>query len=297
MKKVWIIAKKVLLDNLGIIKTLTYLIFMIISSVLIFCLSAPQETSLLYWQGNLNGIFFLLGFFWIVGVPFLLYIGSIAIGMISKEINEGTIMLIFTRPVERNEFLVGKFLGVFFYSLILNAFLLFFIPSLSAVFLGLDNVLLFELYKISIALFIYSIFLGLFISSFGILLSARFENNIISMAILFVVILITYFFTFMIRSIGIKLFLPDLALLFGIISIGFFDIFGIKMLPPFKTEFFSKITGMYSPIHIRGGFLNRILEPIKVINIPLIIVIMIILILVVGLGFLAFYILNKKEIY
>jgi ABC-type transport system involved in multi-copper enzyme maturation permease subunit len=296
MKKIWIIGKKVLLDNLGIVKTLSYLFFMIISSVLIFCLSSEQRASLLYWQGASVGVFFLLGFFWIVGVPFLLYIGSIAIGLISKEINEGTIMLIFTRPVKRSEFLIGKFLGVFFYGIFLNAFLLFFIPSLSAIFLKFDSAFLFELYKVAFALFIYSIFLTLFISSIGILLSSKFENNIISMAILFVIILVTYFLPFMVRSIYKQIFLPDLALLLGAMASSFFDGFGAKMLPLFKSEFFSKMTGIYSSI---GGvsFLYEIIEPIKVVNIPLAVSVFITIVLALCLGFLALYILNKKEIY
>ncbi|MBS3151861.1 ABC transporter permease [Candidatus Woesearchaeota archaeon] len=300
MNKALIIAKQTFIENLSLKKTWIYFIFVVSITLLGLKLSIqPGYLNFIDKNAEFVSWYFLMGFFWIVGLPYMLYIGALSVNSVSKEINDGTIMLVFTRPLRRYEFLLGKFLGLFFYGLFINTMILFFVSSLVGIFYALDATIMKSLYTASFSLFFYNILLTFFIISFGMFLSSNIKKNIISMSVLFVLILSIFFIPPIINAtIGsYQDKVPDLAFLLGSTSVKILETFGIDLTPAAKENIASP-TGVFSNIYFQSTNLpSYVMEPAKVSNISLFLLVIIILILTSLLYYLGLLIIKKKEIY
>ncbi len=191
--KFLIVMKKTFIDSFSVLKTSIYIsIILIFSYFLIFkdAESYMQQTSsLLEIQSKLVSNYFTMGFFIVVGIPFILYLILLSAGIISREIDKGTFLLIFSRPVKKFDILFGKFLGIFFYFFLINSFILFLLPSLESLFLGLSKSTLFLLYKTSFVLLIYSSFIIFFIVCLALVFSTKFRKTITTAIILIMIII------------------------------------------------------------------------------------------------------------
>jgi ABC-type transport system involved in multi-copper enzyme maturation permease subunit len=196
MNKTITIAKRTLLDNFNR-KSLLFLLFILITSVLFL-----QSGIVSKYNVNLNDFrvlealytskFLMIGFIWTLGIPVLIYFALLISGSISKEINSGMTLLVLTRPVKREEYLLGKFLGYWKFFNLFNLISLILIPAANNVFFGMPAAYLIPMYKVALALFVYGIILTAILTSLGIMLSCKIKRSLISLMVLFVFLLTIY---------------------------------------------------------------------------------------------------------
>ena len=129
-----LIAKREFMEKSNTKKTLMYIAFVVITSLLLI----KALSGMGFGESPLDQFFF-IGYFWTIGLPLVVYLGSLSIGTISKEITEGNLLLLFSHPIKRVEYLFGKFGGLLFYSLLINFFTLGLTSSLIGVVFGMGE--------------------------------------------------------------------------------------------------------------------------------------------------------------
>gem|GEM_PF-3562950 len=305
MKNGLIIGKQTLIDCFGIKKNWLYLLFIIITSSLlakvIFSNLAGSTSFTDQFYGSVSGLF-LIGFFWIVGIPYFIYLGAISVGAVSREFNEGTAMLIFARPVRRLEFIIGKALGIITYGILLNVISILFIASVIGIMFGLDYATLLALYNTSFALIIYSVFVTLLITSVGLFISLIVKKTIISMTLLFVFILLVFVFPPVINySLESKIgnyqeTIPDFAFLLGSLSTGILNSFNLDLDSTTKNSL-SLVTNTYTESTYSVPIPYGLIDNPKTSDMHLIVPIILFIGIFLVLFYLGLYILKRKEIY
>ncbi|MEN6618021.1 MAG: Gldg family protein [Rikenellaceae bacterium] len=86
--------------------------------------------SLAYMQGNLSMTLFAhphRGFFTIIQQYLYLYIPLLTMGLMSKELSSGSIKLLYSSPVTNAQIILGKYLSMIFYALIITGILMIFV--------------------------------------------------------------------------------------------------------------------------------------------------------------------------
>ena len=187
MNKIIQIAGRTLSSNLNF-KAMIYVFFILITSILFFYFNVAFFQSfndLRTLNAAYSTAFLSMALVWMLGIPAFFYFGYLLANSISEDINSGIALLIFTRPITRREFLLGRFLGLFTFFNIIHFLLLFSFPAIANIFLGVQSVFLFSMFKVSFALFPYTILLSFAFASFGILLSTGIRKSLFSLAILF----------------------------------------------------------------------------------------------------------------
>lgn len=255
MNKTLSITYRTLTANLNL-KNAIYLLFILLTSLIFFQFNIFPTREL-----NLNNLqvvealftnkFLWWGFIWLIGIPAFLYFSFLISNSISREITSGTALLIFTRPVKRIEFVLGRFLGFWLFFNLINAVILFFIPALQNLLFRMPNLLLFPMYKISFLLLLYSFFFTAIISSLGVLLSSKFKKSLISLAAFFVLFILTYF----LPIINSQLRIPNLPYLLK----PFFSLpFSYLNLLPAAAKMLNLFTNTYqvSPLIVINNFIN-----------------------------------------
>jgi len=301
MNKISIILKKTLVDCFSIKKTALYLVFMLITSYFFafkFNIRSFSNMLFLDQQATLVSNYFLVGFIWIVGIPYLLYLIILSANTLTKEISSGTFLLLFSRPIKKLDILLGKFSGILIYLMLINAYILFLLPSLVGLFYGLSSSLVYSLYKVSGVLFLYGIFITAFIMALSFLLSTKFKKATTTSVILFAIVLSIFLLPFLTTNIAQKDVGYNLGYSFGSLGISMLESVNLDLNPNTKEQFGS-LTGVYSlsrgspvvnyPYEIREPAKNRILP--SFLN----------LLLIVALSIVMFYVsylfLRRKEIY
>lgn len=293
--KSFIIMKKKLLDNFSIFKTFIYIfIILIISYYLIFKTANihSPNLSLLDVQAQLVSNYFMFGFFIIIGIPFLLYLVLLSAGAISREVDKGTFLLIFSRPIRRFDVLLGKFLGIFIYFFLVNAFILFLLPALGSLFLGLSTSTLFLLYKTSFILLIYSIFITAFIVSLAFVFSSKFKKTIATAVILFIIVL----GIFLIPAANLGGQETKYTNSFASLGLNILNGFNLDLSPNSKREF-GQITGTYEARAEASTYPSQIVEPSRIKSIPSWLSLILIIFLSSALFLLSYFFIKRKEIY
>ena len=308
MRNIILISKKEFSRHLGIMKNIIYLSLMVVVAILIFYFSLSSVSEYQDVNTYLSGLIVIVGFYWIAGTPYLIYMGTLTIGTISNEFKKGTILLILTRPIKRIEFFLGKFLGLFIYGILLNMTTILFVTSLVCIIFRLPNSITISAYYASFSFIIYSGILCAFIIVFGLILSTIIKSSRISMTILFVLILSLLFLPLFLKEMSpeYQKKFPDPAFLFGSTNIGISEILGLKIHPSVITGL-SQFSGIYknNPSYNSKHFNYQniiypeyiLKKPLKILNIPFYISVIIMLILVLFIFITSFLIFKRKEFY
>jgi len=295
--KILIIMKKNLLDNFSIIKTSLYVILILAISYFSIFQSRYFESgySFLDVQANLISQYFTMGFFFIVGIPYLLYLILLSAGVVSKEIDDGTFLLIFSRPVKRIDVLFGKFLGIFSYLTLVNAYILFTLPSLGALFFGLSKSTLFLLYEVSITLFLYGLLVTLFTLSLVFAFSSKFKKIVLISIALFIIVS-AIFITPMVINMGFA----DMKTQtnpFASLGVNILERFDLDLSPDSKVSF-SMFTGTYVSGYTYSNLYSPELQaPSRIKNIPSWLSVTLTLFLSSIFFLLSYLFIRRREIY
>ena len=293
------IMRKHLLDNLELKKTLIYYFLMLGSSLAFLILTKPRPTSnFLAYKATLVSNYFLVGYLWICGLPFLLYTIYLSAGCISKEVSKGTFLLVLSRPVKRSHIIIGKFLSIVLYGMIINFALLAALPAGLVLFLHLDTTIVVALYKASLALMLYTLIISSLITSLGMVFSSKFENVIVTTIILIVGVLLILFLPTIFRVIirTSTIIGPD----FFTCSTGvnLLHIFGEDLANDLKGQLFSLMCGLYP-----STMWTQLYYPSWLISPPVLhselfwLAPWLIVALIICLLFISYFIFKNKEIY
>lgn len=147
------------------------------------------------------GLFGVVSFMWITGIPFLLIIIGFGSGLIMDEETDGTLLLLVSKPIKRYKIVLGKFIG-----LIISGFLLQVTCILGGAILfynitGIDPDSLKLLIKILPGIIIYSLIVLLLFSTLSILLATILRKKVSAIIILLLLIMLTYGLTIILRDI------------------------------------------------------------------------------------------------
>jgi ABC-type transport system involved in multi-copper enzyme maturation permease subunit len=229
MNKIIQVALNFIRRNLNL-KSLIYILFILLSSLIFFFISTSNlhsnlnENDLRVWDSNYSGAFLIVGLLWIIGIPFFVYLSFFLAKSISDEVSSGTALLILTRPVSRKEFILGKFFGITFFFTLINGIILFTLPPIINL-LGVSAVYIPSLMLTSLALFFYGIILCFVFSAIGIFFSSTINKNLISVSLLFILIILSFFVPFIFSSMNKDIFFPLKPFSFIL------DLFPLKFTP------------------------------------------------------------------
>ena len=172
------------------------------------------------------------------------------------------------------------------------------IPSIAGLILNLDNSTLYSLYKVSLVLSTYNIFITLFFTSLGFLFSTKIKKSVVVNSVLFIVILLIFITPLLSGSLFKKDLKYDPSYFLGSLSEDLLEKKDL-MLNNEQKSMFSIFTKVYSK-NIDSSqvdsyfYLN---EPAKVKRLPLYLNMSIFIIISILFLTIANFILSRKEIY
>jgi len=184
-----IIAKKTLLfDLFSIQKLLASVFFMLIVPIVAHSLvTVPADTSI-FDEGYLSFIIY----FYTYGLVFPIIIVASAGPLISEEVNSGTMLILVSKPIDRTRIMIGKFIALILFGMILSICTLSIISIMASMSYSTGEIpLFFGIF------FIYSMCVLLFFGGFTLGLSGIFKKpkNVLLLPLLIVI------FTFLIMFI------------------------------------------------------------------------------------------------
>jgi len=203
-----VIALKTMEDMFSLRRTLLFLIVIAIVPFLGFASfagGAPggsggdmfSSTTFAMQNQMVVGFFIVLAFMWIGGIPLVL-LASVTCGdFISKEDQDGTLLLLVSKPVRRYEIIIGKFLAFMLNAMLLEAAALLVSLLTITSLMQIDVYIFNNLLSILPYMFLYSVFVAFIFGCIATSLSSLFKSRIKTIMIL-VSITILIFFGFMV---------------------------------------------------------------------------------------------------
>ena len=201
-----IVMLKTLKDLLSLKRSL---IFLLLCLVPVFVISGAVKEggpfnfaamSLAMQTQTVGGLFIVLSFVWLAGVPIALLAAFTCANFISKEEADGTLLVIVSKPVRRHEIILGKFLAFLVNAALLELIVLLFAPLLFFNMAGIDPSVLDYLLGLVPFIFLYSMFIAFIFGAISTALSVLSRSSAkIVIALVALVILVYFGFPFFIR--------------------------------------------------------------------------------------------------
>jgi ABC-type transport system involved in multi-copper enzyme maturation permease subunit len=141
---------------------------------------------------SLVGYFLLISFMWIAGYYIAYVITASGIDFVSKEEQEGTLLLMVSKPISRFQFILGKFLALLVTTLLLELVILFGSIVVFWVLLGLDADIIRPLIGLVPWIFLYSIIVVILFSALAIAISTLFKGNVIKTVLTALLIMLIF---------------------------------------------------------------------------------------------------------
>ena len=141
---------------------------------------------------TLVGYFLLLSFIWIVGIYIAYVITASGMDFISKEEEEGTLLLMVSKPISRFQFILGKFLTLLVTTLLLELVILFGSILLLWVLLGLDAEIIRALVGLVPWIFLYSVIMVILFDTLTIAISTLFKNRVLKTVLTMLLVMLIF---------------------------------------------------------------------------------------------------------
>lgn len=145
------------------------------------------------------GYFMLISFVWIVGAFIAYLIITSGIDSVSKEEEDGTILLMVSKPISRFQFILGKFLGLLVTILLLEVVILFGSIFIFWLILGLDPETIGSLLSVASWIFLYSIIVAILFDALAIAMSTIFKSQMLKITLSLVLVMLIFLFGFIMR--------------------------------------------------------------------------------------------------
>jgi ABC-type transport system involved in multi-copper enzyme maturation permease subunit len=172
-------------------------------------------------------------YIWTFGAAYSMLIVISGAPLISEKVNSGSMLILISKPIRRENILLGKLLGLFLYNLMLSAFSLFVIIWMT-IFRYTGNIGHFiTLFPFMLSTFIYSMFINAVFSTLTISFSSLFNNPRYVTIILILVVLYTFVAFTLVRLFFVNsdtTFYPvDLGYHLGNFYLGLIEFFGKQL--------------------------------------------------------------------
>lgn len=213
-----------------------------------------DELSLSEIQSMVNGIYMLVVFLWLTGIPFIVNIVAHGTGLFASEEAEGTMSILVAKPVNRYEIVLGKVLGLavasFVYqiiSLIFSQFIFYFLSGVDV-----DTVSVFASSIPSVLL--YSLFVTIFFTALSSAMSVIFKKKIAGIIIALLFLFVTFGVFPIVRSLmqfsnaytKYHVYLFDFNYHFGLIFQSIQSLFSSDLLSSSANVIVGTLTGTYT---------------------------------------------------
>ena len=220
-----IIAKKTLLFDLySVQKLIASIFFMVIVPIIAQAIVTLPSDASLYTEGFLSFILY----FYTYGLVFPIIIVASAGPLIAEEVDSGTMLILVSKPIDRTRIMLGKFIGLFLFGMIINIIALSIISIMAAGSYPAGEIPIF--FGINL---IYSTIILLFFGGFTLGLSGAFRKpkNVIMLPLMIVIFafLIMMIFRMLLVSSGayedFQLYHFDIAYHLGNVYLGIIEVF------------------------------------------------------------------------
>lgn len=161
------------------------LIFIFIMSILPIILGFVLKSEIygkgMSFQSQIDftvGIYYILVFMWVLGIPFLIVTSAKGISLISNEISEGTLGLLVSTKISRYQIVLYKWIALYFVIVLLGILGIFVNISIISTVSGMDSNIINLLIKTVPYLIQYLLFIGFVFSNLAILISLLIKSKI-----------------------------------------------------------------------------------------------------------------------
>jgi ABC-type transport system involved in multi-copper enzyme maturation permease subunit len=258
---------KTMRDLFSIRRTILYLIAVMI---LVFAASGMlssedgvglSEMTLAMQNQMVMGLFIILSFMWLAGIPLAMLAAETCGDSISKEDQDGTLLLLVSKPVARSEIILGKFMAFVLTTLLLEIIVLLLSPVIMSAVMGIDIYIFNNMLTLIPSIFIYSIFVTFIFGAIATAFSAIFRSWIKTMMILVGIIILVFFGFMMLRTwLGpiyetYYLNFMDVNYHLGNAYLFFVESSGVKLIPTYQ-GIMGQFTGTYDAADI-GKLFDR----------------------------------------
>jgi len=249
---------KTLGDLLKVKRSLLFIIAIlivpIVVSTVINSVFALTTMSLANQIQTVTMFYIIIVFFWVAGIPLVLLAGVTCGDFISKEENEGTLLLLVSKPVRRHEIVLGKYFAFIINVLILEIIAVTLTPLIMYWVLPIDPSVLDSMAGLIPAIIFYSMFIAVTFGALATALSCIFKSRFKTILIL-VGITMAVFLGFMVFRgfmTGANIYDPyvvwaDVNYHMGNSYLSFIDSTGYRMAPPLQA-ILGTFTGTYSGV-------------------------------------------------
>ena len=141
---------------------------------------------------SLVGYFLLISFMWIAGFYIAYVITTSGMDFVSKEEEEGTLLLMVSKPISRFQFILGKFLALLVTTLLLELVILFGSILVLWVLLGLDAEVIRALVGLVPWIFLYSIIAALLFNALTIAISTLFKGRVLKTVLTMLLVMLIF---------------------------------------------------------------------------------------------------------
>ncbi len=253
-----IVMLKTLKDLFSIKRSLVFLIISLIP-VFIFANVSQREAVFNFKVMTLpmqiqmmNGIFIIMSFIWIAGIPLVLLAAMTCGSFISKEEQDGTLLLLASKPIRRYEIIIGKFFAFLVSTMILELIAFLLAPLLTFNLLDLDPSALTSMLNMVPSLYLYSLFVTFVFGAISATLSVLSRNRVKVVMVLVALTILIYFGFSIIRGWTVPLGVYDkygmnyfdVNYQLGNSYVFFLEQSGVKIMPPIQ-GILGQFTGVY----------------------------------------------------
>jgi len=253
-----IVMLKTLKDLFSIKRSLVFLIICLIP-VFIFANVSQREAVFNFKVMTLpmqiqmmNGIFIIMSFIWIAGIPLVLLAAMTCGSFISKEEQDGTLLLLASKPIRRYEIIIGKFFAFLVSTMILELIAFLLAPLLTFNLLDLDPSALTSMLNMVPSLYLYSLFVTFVFGAISATLSVLSRNRVKVVMVLVALTILIYFGFSIIRGWTVPLGVYDkygmnyfdVNYQLGNSYVFFLEQSGVKIMPPIQ-GILGQFTGVY----------------------------------------------------
>jgi len=146
------------------------------------------------------GFFIILGFMWIIGIPVVLMAGVTCGDFISKEDQDGTLLLLVSKPVRRYEIVMGKFLAFMINAVLLSLIVLLLSAVVMSSVMETDIYVFNNMMSLVPSMFLYAVFVSFIFGALATALSSLFRSRIKTIMLLVGVTMLIFFGFMMVRG-------------------------------------------------------------------------------------------------
>lgn len=195
--------------------------------------------------------FTILLFVWVAGFFLALAVATTAAGFISKEHDEGTLLILVSKPINRFEIILGKFLALVISSMLLQGIILCLCVLVFWAILSLDPYTVRAVLSLLPWAFLYSVLVILVFGSIAVTLSTVMRSRTKIMLVLMVLVMLVFFVGIIPRTMfagtyeSYYLYYPDLGYHLGNAFVLLLDQSGSWEVMPMNQVMLAAFTGTY----------------------------------------------------